>query len=1403
METKTTTVDYVLKDFQEIASETNSAYAAKARELVLRAIELQTYNFDLLDLFPPLISEAVTDIRVVDSVVSPSGFRAATDVPKELEQFLHLKTEHVWSKKEQYLHAKWLGALCFMNTSSAERSALDVTLVFDSPNYVRKKGSTKKKVVAPPKQVCAFNDGLFPLETVCVIKGEPKHAFWTQLGFVDHALAVSEIKTEQHPFGLFAVYSFPFFVLHLKERLVGSANQLTADAFLVFCAAVLVCSFHKPVVARVFATVAAAKTAGLLSARRFADFNFLLARAVPYLANEVHKEVLALFVQFQLDSLQTGQLEHANEFYVAFAHVAIVFHAKLADTNLFSSTVASLEAGLSVGPHAEITFSKFLSCDDSFLKGLLAAKVDFYFQLKKLEKQIQILLKENRLDRKCLLRIRKTVDEATPSQPGAGFILALLLLLTKVLSVSRPTATDNAHSEEFRRNSFCMNILQLLLERLACFLAAHNSVLVLLKRFVLHALARVFVQPDFFEVKLSAELLFTLLDRFLPVLRNEVGVLVQNSFRFLLLGNVLAKQQKLRYLEALENGFAKRPLLSRLFYHFDLKGWFLLEDFVNTLALFAENALYDHSLHESRVRALVLLNKLFRKVAVAGGTAAEFDSETVFDLTEYERLVDEALVRPQEKHTFRLDRNKSLANTVALERNLPTPVVSVPSDLPVATVRKSRVGKVSLRTRALSIFRNERGLFSRLNRKRTAEEKRAQRNKKALKLANTDSISKAVKFLRKKNSPVFTVADLARFLYEQPVDPESVGDFLGSEKSSVLSAKDHQLLREAFSNYIDLSCMDFFGAFRHFLQRCQFRLPKEGQKIDRLIELFAAVFLRDNPETLPNRDSCFVMAYAALMLNTSLGESMNNKNASVRPMTKEQFVANVQGTDDGVLVDAGLLASVYEEVVAEPITWHETVSVGTVAGLSEQQTLPSQSMHEQTETVLRMQTLIKQSSPKFVADVAVSSAREFAREVFELLWHRYLAVLNNLLFFHKSTGDTLDVFVLPCVEGLYAGATISCALGLASEYKTFLGSLARFTFSAEFHMELQLLEASGRADQTASTKLYQNFQRGVVSGKHLEQRWYRATVDAFLRTPLVLRLLTLVAAEIKERAVNTATLCELQRLQQQLDKALFLERDSLTQGEKPFRKLVLDVQLLKLSLRNNNQHTGRFLLFSDLFVYAVPKKKHLVLRVVCNLLLCDIRELSADSLFLKRLQRTDKKLKADPEHVLLFESARKRFLLYSPSSDLLAKVKTTFLAGQESRRAELRKFVASNPGTDRFVEYGDFFAKQLYLQTSNQTLTAKKSLSTQQDSHSTVRITTRGVERNYVVCPLTWFFGKSSAFHKCPLCSLLVHKGCFGLKISLKKAGLSETRNKALEKDKLLLGRLKVCDSCFYLIYVV
>jgi len=90
----------------------------------------------------------------------------------------------------------------------------------------------------------------------------------------------------------------------------------------------------------------------------------------------------------------------------------------------------------------------------------------------------------------------------------------------------------------------------------------------------------------------------------------------------------------------------------------------------------------------------------------------------------------------------------------------------------------------------------------------------------------------------------------------------AIGNYLGEHHEFNLE------VLQAFVDLHDFSNVLVVQALRQFLW--SFRLPGEAQKIDRMMEAFAKRYTQANPELFANSDTCYLLAFAIIMLNTSL-----------------------------------------------------------------------------------------------------------------------------------------------------------------------------------------------------------------------------------------------------------------------------------------------------------------------------------------------------------------------------------------------------------------------------------------------------------------------------------------------------------------------------------------------------
>ncbi|XP_053990345.1 brefeldin A-inhibited guanine nucleotide-exchange protein 2-like [Hylaeus volcanicus] len=156
------------------------------------------------------------------------------------------------------------------------------------------------------------------------------------------------------------------------------------------------------------------------------------------------------------------------------------------------------------------------------------------------------------------------------------------------------------------------------------------------------------------------------------------------------------------------------------------------------------------------------------------------------------------------------------------------------------------------------------------------------------------------------------------FLHITGLSKESIGNYLGGDKPFNLD------VLHAFVNQLQFQGMEIDTALRKFLSL--FRLPGEAQKIDRMMESFAAKYVQENPDKFENADCAYVLAFSLVMLHTDAHAR------SIRPenkMTVDMFIKNNRGINNNSDLPAEYLAFLYHRVVEEEWTLENTTATNT------------------------------------------------------------------------------------------------------------------------------------------------------------------------------------------------------------------------------------------------------------------------------------------------------------------------------------------------------------------------------------------------------------------------------------------------------------------------------------------
>ncbi|CAF4740200.1 unnamed protein product, partial [Rotaria sp. Silwood1] len=309
---------------------------------------------------------------------------------------------------------------------------------------------------------------------------------------------------------------------------------------------------------------------------------------------------------------------------------------------------------------------------------------------------------------------------------------------------------------------------------------------------------------------------------------------------------------------------------------------------------------------------------------------------------------------------------------------------------------------------------------------------------KGIDLFNQNS-KKGLSYLYEKNLLNNEPEDIAQFFhsYQDILDKTIIGDCLGNEDNHF------KQIMYAYVDQLDFTNMEFLAALRKFLSG--FRLPGEAQKIDRLMEKFAARFCECNShlEIFASADTAYVLAYSVIMLTTDL----HSKNVK-KKMTKEQYIKMNRGINESRDLPEEFLSKIYDEIENEEIKLKVTTlrrGANTVGATGTKENITSD---KQRELLFHMQMKDIECVARDLMSNAGSSTEEFTiakhlehvRPMFQKAWSPCLAAFSVGL----QDSDHIDLAHL-CLTGISYSIRIACIFHMELERNAFIQALSRFT----------------------------------------------------------------------------------------------------------------------------------------------------------------------------------------------------------------------------------------------------------------------------------------------------------------------------------------------------------------------
>ena len=303
--------------------------------------------------------------------------------------------------------------------------------------------------------------------------------------------------------------------------------------------------------------------------------------------------------------------------------------------------------------------------------------------------------------------------------------------------------------------------------------------------------------------------------------------------------------------------------------------------------------------------------------------------------------------------------------------------------------------------------------------------------------------------------PSDSEGDIARFLLnESRLDKAVIGEYLGEGDEKNIA------IMHAFVDEMDFTKRRFVDALREFLQ--SFRLPGESQKIDRFMLKFANRYVTGNPDAYANADTAYVLSYSVIMLNTDLH---NGKIA--KPMTKDQFIKNNSGINDGQSLPDDYIIGIYDEIANNEIVLKserehaaamglvpEKAATGIAAGLG--QAFANAGRDLQREAYLQQSEEIASRSEQLFKDLfknqrknpAKAGATKFLTAtsfkhvgpMFDVTWMSFFSGLSGQM----QHAQNIEI-IKTCMEGMKLAVRIACLFDLETPRVAFISALKNAT----------------------------------------------------------------------------------------------------------------------------------------------------------------------------------------------------------------------------------------------------------------------------------------------------------------------------------------------------------------------
>lgn len=362
---------------------------------------------------------------------------------------------------------------------------------------------------------------------------------------------------------------------------------------------------------------------------------------------------------------------------------------------------------------------------------------------------------------------------------------------------------------------------------------------------------------------------------------------------------------------------------------------------------------------------------------------------------------------------------------------------------------------------------------------------------------------------------------------------------------------------------------------RHFLTCCGFRLPGEAQRVDRIMTTFAKCYYEDNAgdsQRCPfkHEDTVYLLSFAIIMLNTDLHKSASSQSRPPRKkMNKTEFINNLRGAEQGEEISREYLFMLYDSIEANPIELHP-VDASESGSKTEERARALQDMLNNVRSAdsllrgLAVHDFHFATIDDFVSglDYDVENALgDLSRSCVSKTWHQWHGVINTGL----ETAHLDPTGMEPCVDILLYALCIAVCLDMPTERAAFLSQLGRLK-AFEERRQGRWVSATEH-DSYKEESWYLEIEK-ACTGPTDRKVWALRKIHHYLTGSL--------KSALKVDVQNKVSMSSIVR---QIKDGDYLLQD-------PSRSFLRAAQLLKKSSRTGRSTSYRFILFSDVLMYA-------------------------------------------------------------------------------------------------------------------------------------------------------------------------------------------------------------------------